>query len=399
MTPAASAEIVVDLAAIRHNVATLRGLVSTDRPVQMMTVVKADGYGHGMVESAGAARAAGAEWLGVATVDEAMALRAAGDTGRVLCWLTVPDEDYAPLVAADVDLTAYTLSDLAEITGAAEQVQRRARVQLKIDTGLSRGGSTFEDWPELVAAARRLEIQERIRVTGVWSHFACSDEPEHPANDSQERVFRDAVAIAEEAGLRPEVRHLGNSAAALLRPSSRFDLVRCGLASYGLDPAPGQTSRVHPDLGLVPAMTVRARLAMVKKVDAGAGVSYGHTWTAGTATTLGLVPVGYGDGVPRHASNAAEAWVGGKRRPVRGRICMDQLVVDLDGDRTRAGDDVLLFGPGTAGEPTAQDWAEACGTISYEIVTRIGGRMTRRHVDDGDNGHNGHRGTDSEVPA
>jgi alanine racemase len=346
----------------------------------MMTVVKADGYGHGMVESARAARAAGAEWLGVATVDEAMALRTAGDTGRVLCWLTVPDEDYAPLVAAGVDLTAYTLSDLAEIASAAEQAQRRALVQLKVDTGLSRGGATIDDWPELVAAARRLELQDRIKVTGLWSHFACSDEPAHPANDAQERVFREALTVAERAGLRPEVRHLANSAGALLRPSSRFDLVRCGLASYGLDPAPGHTARACPDLGLVPAMTVRARLALVKTVAAGAGVSYGHTWTAATPTTLGLVPVGYGDGVPRHASNAAEAFVGAKRRPVRGRICMDQLVVDLDGDEARAGDEVLLFGPGTQGEPTAQDWAEACGTISYEIVTRIGGRMARRHV-------------------
>jgi len=390
MTPAARAEIVVDLAAIRHNVETLRAAMTADgpadAPVQMMTVVKADGYGHGMVEAARAARASGADWLGVATVDEAMALRAAGDTGRVLCWLTVPDEDYVPLVEAEVDLTAYTLSDLAEIAGAAEQAQRRALVQLKVDTGLSRGGSTTDDWPELVAAARRLELQDRVRVTGVWSHFACSDEPEHPANDAQERVFREALAVAERAGLRPEVRHLANSAGALLRPSSRFDLVRCGIASYGLDPAPGRTAALQPDLGLVPAMTVRARLALVKPVTAGAGVSYGHTWTAAEPTRLGLVPVGYGDGIPRHASNAAEVFVGGKRRPVRGRICMDQLMVDLDGDEARAGDEVLLFGPGTEGEPTAQDWAEACGTISYEIVTRIGGRTVRRHVDSSEDG-------------
>ena len=224
------------------------------------------------------------------------------------------------------------------------------------------------------------------RVTGIWSHFACSDEPDHPANAAQEQAFREALAVAGAAGLRPEVRHLANSAGALLRPSSRFDLVRCGIASYGLDPAPGRTAALQPDLGLVPAMTVRARLALVKPVVAGAGVSYGHTWTAAEPTRLGLVPVGYGDGIPRHASNAAEVFVGGKRRPVRGRICMDQLLVDLDGDEARAGDEVLLFGPGTEGEPTAQDWAEACGTISYEIVTRIGGRMVRRHVDSSEDG-------------
>ena len=204
-----------------------------------------------------------------------------------------------------------------------------------------------------------------------------SDEPDDPANAAQEAAFAEALAEAERAGLRPEVRHLANSAAAILRPSARLDLVRVGIAAYGLDPAPGHT----PDLGLVPAMTARASLAMVKRVDAGAAVSYGRTWTAEHATTLGLVPVGYADGVPRVGGNRAEVWAAGARRPVRGRICMDQLVVDLDGAEASAGDDAVLFGPGVHGEPTAQDWAEACGTISYEIVTRLGGRMTRRHVD------------------
>ncbi len=227
---------------------------------------------------------------------------------------------------------------------------------------------------------RKLEERGLARVTGIWSHFACSDEPAHPANDAQEDAFRAALAIADEAGLRPEVRHLANSAAAILRPSSRFDLVRCGIASYGLDPAPGTT----PDLGLVPAMTARATLALAKPVAAGAGVSYGHTWIADRDTTVGLVPAGYGDGVPRHAGNAAEAWVAGSRRPIRGRVCMDQFVVDLDGDLPEPGTDVVLFGTGDDGEPTAQDWAEACRTINYEIVTRIGGRMVRRHVHEED---------------
>ncbi|HEU4810754.1 MAG TPA: alanine racemase [Nocardioides sp.] len=371
------AEIVVDLAAIRHNVRVLRELVA---PAQMMTVVKADGYGHGLVAAAGAAREAGADWLGVATIDEALALRQAGDTGRILCWLGVPGEDYASAIAADIDVTAYSLPELAEITAGARAAGRPARLQLKVDTGLSRGGAHPEEWPEVVAAARAGEEAGHWRVTGIWSHFACSDEPENPANDAQEHEFRRALDVASAAGLRPEVRHLSNSAAAILRPSARFDLVRCGLASYGLDPAPG----VSPDLGLVPAMTARASLAMVKALRAGASVSYGHTWTADHATTVGLVPVGYGDGVPRHAGNAAETWVAGRRRPVRGRICMDQFVVELAGDKAAPGDEVLLFGTGERGEPTAQDWAEACDTISYEIVTRIGGRMTRRHIDSGD---------------
>jgi alanine racemase len=367
------AEIVVDVAAIRHNVRTLSALVSADGPVAMMTVVKADGYGHGMVPAARAARQAGAAWLGVATIDEALALREAGDTGRLLCWLTVPGEDYAAAVAADLDLTAYSETELDEIAAAGP-----ARVQIKVDTGLSRGGAARDAWHDVFAHASDLERQGRITVTGIWSHFAASDEPDHPANDRQEQAFRDALALAAAAGLEPEVRHLANSAAAILRPSSRFDLVRCGIASYGLDPAPGHT----PELGLVPAMTVRGRLAMVKDIAAGEGVSYGHTWTADRPTSVGLVPAGYGDGVPRNAGNHADAWVDGRRRPIRGRVCMDQFVVDLDGDHPEPGDEVVLFGTGVDGTPTAQDWAEATGTISYEIVTRIGGRLTRRYVDE-----------------
>ncbi|QNN51454.1 alanine racemase [Nocardioides mesophilus] len=369
------AEVVVDLAAIRDNVATLRRIVG---PAQLMTVVKADGYGHGMVEVARAARDAGAQWLGVAVAEEALALRAAGDTGPLLCWLAVPGEDYAPLVEAGVDVTAYTVEELDEVVAAARGLGTPARVQLKIDTGLSRGGSPRELWPALVQAAVRAEAGGALRVTGVWSHLACADEPEHPANAEQEQAFREACEVATAAGLAPEVRHLANSAAALLRPSARFDLVRCGIASYGLSPAPDVVGPA--ELGLVPAMTVQGRLALVKQIPAGAGVSYGHTYRAATPETVGVVPLGYGDGVPRHASGRAEVLVGGRRRPVRGRICMDQFVVGVDDD-VRTGDPVVLFGRGDDGAPTAQDWAEACGTISYEIVTRVGGRARRRHVD------------------
>ena len=252
-----------------------------------------------------------------------------------------------------------------------------ARVQIKVDTGLSRGGASRADWHDLFATASDLEREGRITVTGIWSHFACSDEPDHPANDAQEAAFRDALALAASAGLDPEVTHLANSAATILRPSSHFDLVRCGIAAYGLDPAPGVT----PRLGLRPAMTVRARLVMSKPIAAGDGVSYGHTWVADRDTSVGVVPVGYGEGILRTAGNTASVWVDDSRRPIRGRICMDQFVVDLHGELPPAGTEVVLFGPGDRGEPTAQDWAEAAGTINYEVVTRIGGRLTRRHVD------------------
>jgi len=370
----ARAETVVDLAAIRHNVRLLKELVGT----RYMAVVKADGYGHGLAESARAAREGGADWLGVATIDEALALRAAGDTGRVLCWLTVPGDDWGAAIERDVDVTAFSVAELDAIAGTG----RRARVQLKVDTGLNRGGAPLADWERVVARAKQGLDDQSWTITGIWSHFSSSDEPDDPANDSQEAAFQDALDLAARAGIEPEVTHLANSAAAILRPSSRLDLVRVGIASYGLDPAPGVTAGI----GLRPAMTARANLAMVKHVDAGDAVSYGRTWVADHPTTLGLVPAGYADGLPRVGGNRAEVQVAGKRRRLRGRICMDQLVVDLDGDDPGAGAEVTLFGTGDDGEPTAQDWAEACGTISYEIVTRIGGRFTRRYVDSGAHG-------------
>jgi alanine racemase len=368
----ARAEIVVDLGAIRHNVWRLRELVSGDsRTPALMVVVKADGYGHGMVESARAARQAGAEWLGVATADEALALRAAGDTGRVLSWLAAPGEELGPVIAADIDVSAYSVAQLDEIVAAAGA--RVARVQLKVDTGLSRGGAPRDEWVPLFEAARKAEVAGDVSVVGLWSHFACSDEPGHPANQAQEQAFREALELAADAGLTPELRHLSNSAGALFRPSARFDLVRVGIAAYGLTPAPDVASSA--DLGLVPAMTVRGSVVMAKDLPAGAGVSYGHTFVADRPMRVALVPMGYGDGIPRHASSTADVQIRGQRCPVLGRICMDQFIVASAA--AEPGDDVVLFGPGAHGEPTAQDWADACGTISYEIVTRIGGNAGR----------------------
>jgi alanine racemase len=378
------AEVVVDLDAVRDNVARL---VEVAAPAQVMVVVKADGYGHGMVPVARAARAGGAAWLGVAVLEEALTLREAGDDGPLLAWLAVPGEDYRPALRAGVEVTAYSVSQVRAVAAAARAVGCKAGLQLKVDTGLSRGGAAREDWPEVVTAAREAEVAGDVDVTGVWSHLACSDEPEHPANATQERLFSAALEVAEQAGLRPRLRHLANSAAALTRPSARFDLVRCGLAAYGLSPAPGVADAAG--FGLRPAMQVRTRLVMTKRLTPGARVSYGHTYeVSGQAggTTVGLVPVGYGDGVPRAASSRAEVLVAGRRAKVAGRVCMDQFVADLGDDRdgadadARPGGEVVLFGDGASGEPTAQEWAEACDTISYEIVTRIGGRFVRRHV-------------------
>jgi len=369
----ASAEI--DLAAFRANVATLAAHVG---PAALMVVVKADAYGHGMAACAREARVAGATWLGVATPTEALTLRAAGDTGRLLCWLYGPSEDLSPLVAADVDVSASGAEEISRLTAAAAVAGRVARVHLKVDTGLTRNGSPEHAWDELFAAAVEAEGAGALELVGLWSHLAAADEPGHPSVALQLAAFDRAHAAARLAGLKPQLRHLANSAGALVLPGARFDLVRVGIAAYGIEPAPGLAALAG--VRLTPVMRLRAQLVLVKRIDAGTGVSYGWTWTAPSDTVVGLVPLGYADGVPRHAGNVAEVEVGGRRAPVRGRVCMDQLVVELGpGSPGRPGDEVTLFGAGE-GAPTAADWAEVCGTIGYEIVTRVGARVPRHHL-------------------
>ena len=368
----------IDLAAIRANVAALAALAAG---AQVMAVVKADGYGHGLVPSARAAVQGGAAWLGVAFLEAALALREAGLSVPVLAWLMTPDEDLAPAVAAAVDLSLAEPAQLARAVAAARATGTTARVQLKVDTGLSRGGATPGDWPALCTAAARAEASGEVRVTGLWSHFAFADGgPQHPVNSVQARVFAEALEVADRAGLRPEVRHLANSAATLTAPATHYDLVRPGLACYGLSPVPDLGAPAH--FGLRPAMTLASTVALTKRVPAGTGVSYLHRHVTATETTLALVPLGYADGVPRAATGLAEVLLRGVRRTIAGTVCMDQFVLDVGDDETAAGDEVLLFGAGDAGEPTAQDWATALGTIDYEIVTRIGARVPRTYVGD-----------------
>jgi alanine racemase len=370
------AEIRVDLAAIRHNVATLRSITAASvTDAEVMAVVKADGYGHGMVPVARAALRAGATWLGACTLEEALALRAGGIEAPVLAWLMTPGQPLRAGVSAAVDLSAGTGWLLAEIVEAAKAAGRPARVHLKVDTGLNRGGATAADWTGLVEAAAKAQADGLVEVVGVWSHLACADEPTHPSVTRQLRAFDRACAKVARAGLDPRYRHLANSPATLTRPDTHFDLVRTGIAVYGLSPVAGH------QFGLRPAMTLRARVALTKRARAGQGVSYGHTYTTRAATTLAVLPVGYGDGLPRHASNAGPVWLAGRRRTVAGRVCMDQVVVDCGNDRVAAGDEAVLFGPGDAGEPTADDWAAAAGTLNYEIVTRIGGVRVPRVYD------------------
>lgn len=394
------ARVVVDLGAVRQNVRSLAAHAPT---AQVMTVVKADAYGHGLVPCALAALEGGATWLGTAQVSEALHLRRAGVTGaRVLTWLYAPGAPLREAVEADVDVSVAAPWALEELVAAARAAGRTARVHLKVDTGLSRNGLVPAQLGDVLAAALAAQAEGVLEVVGVWSHLAYADDPGHPSVRAQAVVFADAVAAVERAGARLEVRHLANSAATLTAPDLHWDLVRPGIAAYGISPVPqvGGPER----FGLVPAMTFEARLATVKPVPAGAGVSYGHEYTTPADTVLGVVPVGYADGVPRHASGRAGGLggplqVGGRRLGVAGRVCMDQVVVDLGaGARDVAGDRVELWGPGTDGAPTAQDWADAAGTIAYELVTRVGARVPREYVDT-DAAHGGARVVPSVAAA
>ncbi|MGW7565472.1 alanine racemase [Streptomyces tendae] len=372
----------IDLAALRANVRALRERAPG---AALMAVVKADAYGHGAVPCARAAVEAGATWLGTATPQEALALRAAEaglpDDVRVMCWLWTPGGPWREAVEARLDVSVSGMWAMEEVVGAARAAGVPARVQLKADTGLGRNGcQPGADWEELVAAALRAEREGLLRVTGLWSHFACADEPGHPSIAAQLTRFREMTAYAERQGLRPEVRHIANSPATLTLPDAHFDLVRPGIAMYGVSPSP--EIGTPADFGLRPVMTLAASLALVKQVPGGHGVSYGHHYTTPGETTLGLVPLGYADGVPRHASSTGPVLVDGKWRTVAGRIAMDQFVVDLGGDRPGPGAEAVLFGPGDRGEPTAEDWAQAAGTIGYEIVTRIGSRVPRVYVNE-----------------
>ena len=367
-------EAVVDLAAIRSNAALL---VQRSAPAQMMAVVKADAYGHGLVPVARAVVDGGAAWLGTALLSEALTLRSAGITVPTLAWLHGPGEPFDQAIRADVDVTVAAPWALTEVVAAAGEVGRPARIHLKVDTGLGRGGAPVADWADLVDLARKAEIDGLVEVVGIWSHLAYADAPGHPTIDRQLEVFGQALAAVDAAGLRPQVRHLANSAATLTRPDTHFELTRPGLALYGLSPIPARASAA--ELGLRPAMSLRARLILVKDVPAGQGVSYLHRYVTSRPTTLGLVPLGYADGIPRDASNIGPVQVAGRRRTIAGTVCMDQFVVDLDADPAVEGDEVLVFGPGDDGEPTVDDWATALDTISYEIVTRVGPRVVRRH--------------------
>ncbi|MCL1800699.1 MAG: alanine racemase, partial [Promicromonosporaceae bacterium] len=388
MAPEYPARAVVDLAAIRHNVATLRRAAA---PADVMAVVKADAYGHGMIPVAEAAVQAGATWLGTAQASEALHLREAGITSpRILTWLHAPDAPYEQLIQADIDISVGAAWALEAVAAAARAVGQKARVHLKLDTGLGRNGIMPADLPAIAARAAELEATATLEVVGAWSHLAYADEIGHPTVLRQHEVFQRDFQVLLDAGLKPSVRHIANSAATLFNPELHFELVRPGLSLYGYSPNPAEYK--PSELGLIPAMTLEADFATIKDVPAGTGVSYSHQYHTAADTKLGIVPLGYADGIPRHASGSnahpgapVRVGGGGEARDCRiaGRVCMDQFVLDLGADATeQPGDSVTLFGAsdglahgGTL--PNAEDWAEAAGTISYEIFTRLSPRVPR----------------------
>ena len=357
----------IDLDALRSNIRVIRALTA---PARTMVVVKAQAYGHGAVPIARSAVAAGADWLGVTDLSEAFELRNAGVTAPVLAWLHGPDADFGSAIAAGIDLGLSSLEQL-ERAAAASTTADPAIVQLKLDTGLGRNGIVADEAAPAFARAAELERAGLIRVRGLFSHLSNTSVDEDTRQLSR---FDRLTAEARSAGLEPELRHLAASAASLTAPALRLDLVRVGIAAYGLTPDPSIDVAA---MGLRPVMELSAEVISVKRVAQGHGVSYGFTYRAPRPTTLALVPIGYADGVPRAASNRGPVVIGGGRYRVAGRVAMDQFVVDVGDAHVSVGDRAVLWGDPSTGAPSADDWAEAADTINYEIVARVGGRIER----------------------
>ena len=408
---AATSRAVIDLGAIAHN----GSLLAQAAGVPWMAVVKADAYGHGLGPVALTALSAGASWLGVAQLAEALTLRSlldeagvprpagepSGRAPRVLTWLlpvmdparaAAQDSPLRAALAADLDLSVSSLSQLDALLAAVRAQGIPARLHLKVDTGMSRGGAMEEDLPALAAALKRAVDEGTVDVVGLWSHLSRADEPTSGSTEEHLERYRGAERIVREAGLNPPIHHLAATGGLLWHPGARMDLVRVGIGLYGLSPDPCVATSA--ELGLRPAMRLESALVQVKRIDAGQAVSYGGTWSAPADRWVGLVPLGYSDGVPRAAGSAGPVGVGSIMTSIVGRVCMDQVVIDLGPARDETGvpllapaavgDTVVLWGaPDTAGEeavPTADEWARACGTINYEIVTRLGARVPRCYV-------------------
>lgn len=404
------AQAIVDLAAIRDNMAHLVDVVNQQGShTDVMGVVKADAYGHGLIPVALAALAGGATWLGVAQAREALQLRQAGITperAHILTWVNNPlAAPYDELIEHDIDLSIATPTAIDQIAQAARRVGRPARVHIKVDTGFGRNGFTLEQLPAVIEQLRPLIDDHLLEIVGQWSHLAVADAPDVAPfveqTDAQIARFEEFTQRLHEGGIDPQIRHLANTAATLSRPEIHYDLVRPGVALYGYEADPAMGTPAQYDL--TPAMTLQAQLSSVKEVPAGSGLSYGRIYVTDERTSVAIVPVGYADGIHRSASGFNTAGSQHRKKqggPIRvqtadgaqtmhvsGRVCMDQFIIDLHGNAddldVHIGDTVRLFGPGRGeayAEPTADDWARAADTISYEIFTCLRNRVPRLYT-------------------
>jgi alanine racemase len=359
------AVVEVNLSAISNNVKSIKSKVQAE----ILAVVKADAYGHGLVPVAKCAIDAGATWLGVALLEEAILLRESGIKTPIVSWLTPPSSDFKKAIELDIDLAIPSLKHLELIVAAGKALGKKPRVHIEVDTGMSRGGLLGE-WPEFLIAVAGADID----VVGFWSHFARADEPDEIANQNQLNEFESKLAELITIGITPKYVHLANSAATLTNSSSHKNIVRLGIAMYGLSPDV-KTLGSSQDLDLEPAMTLKAEIHLVKRVPSGSPVGYGGTQSTSRDTKLAVIAIGYADGIPRNASSAVGVFAAGRKAAIIGRVSMDQFVVDLGADSNAvAGEVVEVFGP--LGY-SIDDWAGASGTINYEIVTRIAARVPR----------------------
>ena len=425
---------VINLTAYKENLAQMRRFAPR---VQHMAIVKANAYGHGMEQIAMAALEAGTQWLGVAKAAEAYQLRKFLDKQgvvrdhfvdtpttammrsrlyqsnamglpsagrpRILTWLYTEQTDLRAVVKSEIDISVSTLDQLDQVAHAADAVGLRARVHLKADTGLSRAGATEAEFPVLCKLARARERSGLVEVSAIWSHLASSDEGTAEAEaftKGQLEAFDQAWEVALEAGLQPRLRHIAASGGIIWYPESHYDMVRVGISGYGLSPNPEMATSAQ--IGIRPVMRLETNVAQVKRVEAGAKVSYGGEWTAPGPRWLALLPVGYADGLHRLAKNRGETWIKGRRAPIVGRVPMDQIVVDLGPAVDDAGAEVvcpvepgelaIIFGdandpllggiPGVPPLPTADEWAGWTDTINYEVVTGIAASVPRVYVED-----------------
>ena len=367
----------VDLAAIRDNVKVLQNLAKNS---EVMAVVKADAYGHGLIPVAKAARQGGATWLGTALLEEAISLRNSGDSGRILTWLGSPNDKWQECIDLGIDISVSSIEIASEVIKATKKIGKKAKIHIKVDTGLGRNGVMPSDLADLTSLLEEATANGLVEVVAVWTHFALADAPSSPTIAKQLEVLDASFKFVESRGFKNLMKHAANSAATLTSPHTHFDLVRPGIAVYGITPG-GEVGKAS-EFGLRPAMTLKAQAALVKDVPAGHGISYGAEYVTKQNTKIALIPLGYADGIPRIAGNKGPVLANGKKFSVAGRVCMDQFVIDIGDLDFSTGDEVILFGDPAQNEPDVEEWAKASQSIGYEIVTRLGSRVPRIYLNE-----------------